>query len=477
MKISKIKIKNFLGISEFEADGRSFELQGTNGTGKSSVLDAIRFALTNSTDRDYVVKNGENEGEIFIEFDNGLEIKRKPRTNMTDYKSIKDNGKEIQSPEAFLDTLFSELQLDPVKFISLDSKEQNRIILDLIEYDWDLSKIEQWFGQVPPGVDYSKKNILEILNQIASEDGYFYKQRRNINADIKAKKDVVDEMVRSIPEGFNAQKWRNYDLGASYSRVEIARQNNAKIEKAHSLKENYDAKIASFEAEKQTEITKYMQEISEETTLQKSRIARLEAELAAAKERLSTIGENQNARMDAIEANYQAKISKFNEELKAFDEYLDKKTTNVQDLLDEAEAAKNMQAHLPEYDRMVKMNTEIDELKKKSDDFTAKIELARTLPAQILAEAKLPLENMTTDGDSVLINNLPISNLSEGEKLKLCVDVAIQNKKGLQIILIDGVEKLSLINREELFRHCKEAGLQFIASRTTDDKELTVIEL
>ena len=58
MKIAKLKIKNLFGISEFEADGRSIELLGANGTGKTSVLDSIRLALTNSSDREYIDKNG-----------------------------------------------------------------------------------------------------------------------------------------------------------------------------------------------------------------------------------------------------------------------------------------------------------------------------------------------------------------------------------------------------------------------------------
>lgn len=67
MRITKIKIKNLFGISETELDGRNIELSGSNGTGKTSVIDAIRYALTNQSDRDYIIRNGEKEGEILIE--------------------------------------------------------------------------------------------------------------------------------------------------------------------------------------------------------------------------------------------------------------------------------------------------------------------------------------------------------------------------------------------------------------------------
>lgn len=80
MKISKITIKSLFGIKEWSGDGKNIELVGDNGTGKTSVIDAIRYALTNASDREYIIKNGETEGEIFIETDSGLSIDRKERS-------------------------------------------------------------------------------------------------------------------------------------------------------------------------------------------------------------------------------------------------------------------------------------------------------------------------------------------------------------------------------------------------------------
>lgn len=101
MKISKITIKSLFGIKEWSGDGKNIELVGDNGTGKTSVIDAIRYALTNASDREYIIKNGETDGEIFIETDSGLSIDRKPRQGMTDYKSVKQNGNVVPSPEIF----------------------------------------------------------------------------------------------------------------------------------------------------------------------------------------------------------------------------------------------------------------------------------------------------------------------------------------------------------------------------------------
>lgn len=77
MKTSKIKIKSLYGITEQEISGKSVEITGQKGAGKTSVLDAIRYALTNDSKRDWIIKNGETEGEIIIETDNNIVIDRK----------------------------------------------------------------------------------------------------------------------------------------------------------------------------------------------------------------------------------------------------------------------------------------------------------------------------------------------------------------------------------------------------------------
>ena len=69
--------------------------------------------------------------------------------------------------------------------------------------------------------------------------------------------------------------------------------------------------------------------------------------------------------------------------------------------------------------RMRDMQTELDELTARSQALTDKIELARELPATILAQASIPVEGLTVKDGVPLIHGLPISNLSDGELLEL----------------------------------------------------------
>lgn len=476
MNIVKIKIKNLFGISEFEADGKSLELIGGNGVGKTSVIDAIRYALTNKSDREYIVRNGETEGEILIETDTGLRINRKSRTNQADYKSVKSGGREVGSPESFLKDIFSPLQLNPVEFMQMSTKKQNAMILDMIEYPWTIGTIREWFGEIPDWVSYDQ-NILQVLDDIQSEKGQYFQDRQDINRDIRNKKAFVSDIAADLPEGYEADKWRMANVGDIYRKIERIRKENETIEKAKRLIENRDNKLRKFEADREIEKSSIEQEFARKETMLKEQIASLEEQVRSRKAELSGLAEKKQDKLAVAEQTYKAEISRYDASVEEYMQYADMEKKSTAALEEEAQMIEKMQRHLNDYARMVSLQDEVEKLSRESADLTRKIEKARMLPGEILEAATIPIKGLTVKNGIPLINGLPISNLSDGEKLDLCIDVALQKPNGLQIILIDGVEKLSTKLRMQLYKKCKEKGLQFIATRTTDDEDLTVIEL
>lgn len=476
MKISKIKIRNLFGIRALDLDGKSVELTGGNGVGKSSVIDAIRYALTNKSDRKYIIHNGENEGEIIVETDSGLHIDRKARTAQTDYKNVKQNGVAVGSPEAFLKTLFVPLQLNPMEFIAMSEKEQNTVILNMIEYDWDMNTIRGWFGEIPPDVDY-EQNILSVLYDIQSENGYYYQHRQDINRDIRAKKAIIGDIGAALPPDYDGDKWENANIGDLYTKIERIRKDNSEIEKAKSIIDSHDNKIRKFQADREIALAALDREITAEGSQIDTELASLEERIKTLKDKKAGLAGKKADKEKAIENEYKAAIAKFEAEVEAYKDIATKETTPVDDLLAEAESTEKMKSHVGEWKRMILIQKEVASLEEQSRSLTEKIEKARTLPGKILEKAKIPIDNLTVKDGLPLISGLPISNLSDGEKLSLCVDIATQNPGGLQIVLLDGVERLSDKNREALYKKCAEKGLRFVASRTTDDSELVITEL
>ena len=476
MRITKIKIRNLFGIKEYEQDGKSVELAGSNGVGKTSVIDAIRYALTNKSDRDYIVRKGETEGEILIETDTGLRINRKSRTNQADYKSVKQNGAEVGSPETFLRDIFTTLQLNPIEFMEMDKKNQNATILDMIEYDWDVNKIKEWFGEIPSWVSYDQ-NILQILDDIQSEKGEYFTHRQDVNRDIRNKKAFIDEIAQGIPAGYDVEKWKTASTSDLYHQIEQIRSDNQMIEKAQMLKDARDSKIRSFEADKQIAKLALDTEFSNRSHQIDQDILKLNNEIEALQTEKEGLAAQKQDKLELINQKYETNVAKYDAEVAEYAPYIDKEKKDVSDLVKDAEYMEKMKGHINEYNRMTDLQNEVEELSAESMDLTNKIEKARTLPGEILQNCNIPIEGLTVENGIPLINGLPVSNLSEGEKLDLCIDVSIQKPNGLQIILIDGTEKLSTGLREKLYGKCKEKGLQFIATRTTDDDAMTVVEL
>lgn len=476
MKTSKIIIRNLFGISERTLDGKSIELTGPKGAGKTSVLDAIRYALTNRSDRDYIIRQGADEGEIIIETDTGLSIDRKTRVTKADAVKVKDGNMLQTRPAEFLNQIFTPLQLNPVEFTQMSRQEKNRVILSLIEFDWDTNWIKEKFGELPQGVDYTK-HILEVLADIQADNGVYYQSRQKINSEKLFKGKAVEDIARDIPPSYSFDRWNAYDMGAKYRELEKIKENNSLIARAKAFKESYENKKRGIQADRDIAISAEEKLIAGEREGLYATIERLKAEIKAAEEKAAGLAEKLKDKTAVIESKYSEAISKLDADIGVADQYADKEPTDTTALSDEINTAEAMRKHLNEYQRMRTMQQEIEKLQAASDEFTQKINLARELPAEILETATIPIDGLTVEGGIPFINGLPISNLSDGELLELCVDVSVSKPGQLQIILVDGAERLDTESRTRLYARCKAKGLQLIATRVTDGTELEVTEL
>jgi len=476
MKTSKITIRNLFGISETTLDGHSVELSGPKGAGKTSVLDSIRYALTNRSDRDFVIRQGADEGEILIETDTGLSINRKTRTNAADSVKVRDGSLTHTRPAEFLNKIFTPLQLNPVEFTQMSRQEKNRVILNLVEFPWDTAWIEQQFGEIPRGVDYSK-HILEVLADIQSENGVYYQSRQSINRDIRNNQALIAEIAKDIPENYDAAKWEKYPLGEKYGELDRLKENNATIERAKAFSDAYNDKKRGLKANRDIAVGAAEKEIANEREGLNATIARLRAEIAAAEDKISGLDGRLKDKVAVIDSQYAEALAKLGNTAGAAAKYNDMKPTDTTALQAEVETAEAMKRHLNEYKRMTAKQAETDELTAQSEELTRKIELARELPSTILKTATIPIAGLTVENGVPLINGLPVSNLSGGETLDLCVEIAAAKPGQLNILLIDEIGRLDTKSRASLYRKCIEKGVHFIATRAADSEEIEVTQL
>ena len=476
MKITKLRIRNLFGITAFDSDGKDKELTGKNGVNKSAVLDAIRFALTNKSPREYVLLEGEKEGEVFIQTDTGLSIDRKVRTNKADYKRITQEGDKVDKNEAFLRELFTELQLNPVEFSQMPPQEQNRIILDLIEFKWDLSWIKAQFGEIPPDVNY-EQNILCVLHEIQAEDGFYFLRRQDLNREARNKQAFIEEIALSLPTDYDAAKWESANLGDLYKRIEVIRRKNKDIDTARDVVKSRDNKVRSAQADFEIEQNSIEKVTTNTRNSLEKQILDLESKIKAYKVELEGLEATKIDKIAIAQKTYEAAVAEVEGEVKQHEELAKQEPEEFCSLQEEADLTEKMKSFVNEFKRMMDLKQDVVKLNKESEELTAKIEKARALPGEILATANIPIEGLSIKDGIPLINGLPVNNLSQGEQFELCISVATRNPGSLQMVLIDGIERLATGKRDKVYKNLKQKGVQFIATRTTEDDTLTVIEL
>ena len=346
----------------------------------------------------------------------------------------------------------------------------------MIEFDWDMNWIREQFKEIPPDIDY-EQNILQVLNDIQAEDGFYFQRRQDVNRDARNKLAMVSEIARDIPDGYNAEAWEKYDVGAMYRKIETATLHNNQIQRAKTFRESYNNKKRSIDAEYGIAIVAAEKTITAEKSSLTASIERMRAEIKAAEDKIASLGDTLKDKVTIAESNRNEQIAKLDADTKVADNFADKEPVDVAPMNAEVANAEAMKKHINEYNRMRIYQGDVERLKSESEEYTRKIELARTLPGVILETASLPIDGMTVENGIPLINGLPVTNLSDGEKLDLCVSVTLGGERNLKMILINGAECLDDESRTELYAKCKARGIQIIAARTTNNDELEVIEL
>lgn len=144
MKITTLELANVKRIKALRlvpsAKGLTI-IGGNNGAGKTSVLDALTFALGGKKFRPSNLKRDGAVGEpiIRVETDNGLIIERKGKNSdltVTDKQGARHG-------QALLDSLLSELAINLPKFHNSNSIDKAKILLSTLGIQDELSRLDK----------------------------------------------------------------------------------------------------------------------------------------------------------------------------------------------------------------------------------------------------------------------------------------------------------------------------------------------
>ena len=191
--------------------GNVVEITGRNGQGKSTVLDAIWWALKGKDNiQTAPIRNGEKSGKITLEVEQYIverTFKRNERGDdyTTNIKVITKARAQMRSPQAVLDGFTGMLGFDPLSFMRQTPRQQYDTLRGLCKLD-----VEE--------LDRQYKDL--------------FAQRTEVNRDVKTCEARLANMV--IPAGAPTER---VDVAALVDKVEEINADNSAIAQRQRMRQ------------------------------------------------------------------------------------------------------------------------------------------------------------------------------------------------------------------------------------------------
>lgn len=404
MKILGFKAENIkrVNVVEITPAGNLIEITGKNKQGKTSVLDAIWWALdTNKSIQEKPIRAGAKVGTIRLDLGDYIVTKKFTRR---DDESVaitltvaNQDGAKYGSPNELLKGFLGQFTFDPLAFVDMKPREQVLAFRSLVS-----------------GYDFAEA---ERMNK---QD---YDERTEVNRKLKDALTLSDEIM--IPEATPAERMSLSDL---MDELDAAMAHNASIDSANMegrQKRDLLARLVGSILEKEAEVEAILKSVElkrEEIASDRKRFSDLEADLAA-----------RPAAPDRVDV----------------DAIREKISQSEQVNLDVAQR-----------ERKARLQAEAREAKKASDQLTAAIEARKKEAADAIRSADLGIPGLELTEDQILLNGQPFEQASDAEQLRLSVAVAGAMNPKLRVVRVRDGSRLDTEAMAEITRYAEENDLQ-----------------
>lgn len=456
--------KNELGVPEVRLSiGTSVEIVGINGSGKSSILNAMRAALAGGSLED--IKNVHTDGtpEATVVFDDGRIRLERTGNRLSLLERVKDDAKgdaykKLDQPQTRLNAWFDKDASNPINFIRADQKQRLDLFLRALPLTLTDEQVQEALGAEVMSYESVRKTLAlggHPLVLLGSLHETIYAERRGINRSEDQKRDAVKELTQDLPAGDPST------AAADLKILELERDDRTnRLVKARNDAEttHLRATSAAVNGRKAFEATRRQKLEADIAELRKVAEADIRLELER----------EQASRKDADEARTAALSALASDQVD-----LDAVTQRLADARSQIERAAKDQRTRELAD---KYKAEADGLKGKSAALSAGLESIVVLKAALLSA--LPIPGLTVTDKDIFVDGVAFQMLNEGAQLDLAIDVMIlrASKFPLKVVFIDGAEAFDTAHRERVKERLSEAGVLCVMARTTDDPRVGVTE-
>ena len=257
---------------------------------------------------------------------------------------------------------------------------------------------------------------------------YLFDQRTDINRDIK----VCEARLSNMQIPANAPTER-VDISALVDKVEEINAENSRIQQKQRIRQSLLADNVRR---------------SDETAKLKARLAEIEREMA----------EIERATEDA------------NSQIKGITEYL--QTHKLQDasyLADKIKQAEQINSVMDLRDNRAQEEKVLRTAQKEAEALTNRMQDLKEQKRAAIESANLPVKGLEFGDGELLMNGVPLEQLSAAEQLKLSMDIAMAENPKLRIILLKDASLLDAQSMEYIRQRAEAEGYQVWAERVASD--------
>lgn len=423
-KIAKIRINNILGIDELEFDAGQFnQISGPNGTGKTSVLEAIKATLRGGHDAT-LLRTGAEKGETVLVLDDGTEIAKRvtPAASTTVVKNA--DGKRESKPADTIKRLTDLISINPVDFLRATKKERVNVLLESLPIEIDHDRLEQIAGKAFTEYPVSKwREGTHALILIDSIRTAIFNERTGTNRAVKEKHATINQLADTLPDG---------EAEAPASADDLLAQIVAADQKRDAELQRIDAKLAGLRAEAEERIEALRQQIADE----QRKFSEIQG--LAGRQREMTITQHRDS------------------------------TAILRHDLSTIQAAQRAAAkHEATRQTIATMNEDAARLQAEADAQTAAIEGLDAYKSELLAN--LPIKGLTVEDGEIFRGGVQFDRLNTAQQVEIAVEIAKLRAGELGVICCDGLELLDSERYAEFQKQTIASGMQMFITRVSDD--------
>jgi hypothetical protein len=425
-RILNARIINFKGIGELEApiNGRSVWLIGGNSHDKTSVLQSIWCVLTGKGWPPNPIKKGEAKAQISVVVGN-------QERNLTVNCSITKKDKyltihnEQGNPVAkgaertFLESLMAPYTIEPFKFINMKPDEQAKIVKAIAGINTDI--IQEEFDRI-------------------------YKERTDVNREVKRHKALVDSFLKAYPD------FENYKKSVTVNAEQI-QDELAKVRAKLSTIRDIETKTSDF--------NNMLQNTLASVRRNADRIEQLQNEILALTQKTDQLL-NEAAVAEESVTKGTTWLEGAN---KAHWEESEKKLAN--DLVLLAQNAKKD----AEYDNFYNAYEEQQKAEADSEAKTTRLKELEQQKMDIIKSANIPVEGLTYTDEGLLYKGVPYdeNQIARNEMLKVAILLNIAQLSQVEAIRLPDASLMDKHTREALQAVIEEKGYQAFWELVDDD--------